>query len=92
MSERKSDTDARGAGAALVALSLIGLLNYMDRMVLAVLVEPIKRDLRLSDSDIGLVSGLAFALLYAALGLPLGRLADRRSRTVILTICRCSGA
>lgn len=71
----------------LAVLTVVSLFNYMDRMVLAVLVEPIKRDLALSDTQIGLLSGFAFALLYATLGLPLARLADRRSRTVILSIC-----
>lgn len=71
----------------LAAMTVVSFLNYMDRMVLAVLVEPIKRDLHLSDTQIGLLSGFAFALLYAVLGIPLARLADRRSRTVILSAC-----
>ncbi len=71
----------------LGALTLVSFFNYMDRMVLAVLVEPIKRDLNLSDTQIGVLSGLAFAVLYATCGLPLARLADRRSRTAILAAC-----
>lgn len=71
----------------LGVLTLVSFFNYMDRMVLAVLVEPIKADLGLTDTQIGLVSGLAFAVLYATLGLPLARLADRRSRTAILSVC-----
>ncbi|MBI1188762.1 MAG: MFS transporter [Alphaproteobacteria bacterium] len=71
----------------LFALTLVSFFNYMDRMVLAVLVEPIKADLGLSDTQIGLLSGFAFAILYATLGLPLARLADRKSRTIILSIC-----
>lgn len=87
------DAGARppGGGAyayyVLGVLTLVSFFNYMDRMVLAVLVEPIKRDLNLSDTQIGVLSGLAFALLYAVCGLPLARLADRRSRTAILSAC-----
>lgn len=61
-------------------LSLVSLLNYLDRMVIAVLVEPIKRDLLLTDTQMGQVAGLAVALLHALAGLPLARIADRRSR------------
>lgn len=71
----------------LALLSLVSFFNYLDRMVLAVLIEPIKRDLELSDTQIGLVGGLAFALFYALCGLPLARLADRRNRITLLSIC-----
>jgi predicted MFS family arabinose efflux permease len=67
----------------LALLSLVSLFNYLDRMVIAVLVEPIKRDLSLTDTQVGLVSGFAFALLYALAGLPLARIADRRSRVTL---------
>lgn len=71
----------------LALLSTVSLLNYLDRMVIAVLVEPIKRDLNLSDTQVGLVAGFAFALLYALAGLPLARIADRRSRVTLVSIC-----
>lgn len=71
----------------LALLFLVSFFNYLDRMVIAVLVEPIKRDLGLSDTQLGLVSGLAFALLYATCGIPLARIADQRSRKWLLTIC-----
>lgn len=71
----------------LAVMTVVSFLNYMDRMVLAVLVEPIKHDLHLTDTQIGLLSGFAFAALYAVLGLPLARLADKRSRTRILSAC-----
>lgn len=51
------------------------------------MVEPMKRDLQLSDTQLGLVSGLAFALLYATCGIPLARFADHRSRKWLLTVC-----
>jgi MFS family permease len=78
---------AKGAWWALALLSAASFFNYLDRMVIAVLVEPMKRDLGLSDTQMGLVSGLAFALLYATAGLPLARLADRGSRVRILAVC-----
>ena len=56
-------------------------------MVLAVLLEPIKAELHLSDGQLGLLSGLAFAMLYAILGIPLARLADRASRVKLLAVC-----
>lgn len=71
----------------LALLFLVSFFNYLDRMVIAVMVEPMKRDLELSDTQIGLVSGLAFAVLYAICGLPLARIADRGSRKWLLAIC-----
>lgn len=68
----------------LLILTVALTLSYVDRYLLAVLVEPIKADLNLSDSQIGLLTGFAFAAFYAALGLPVARLADRGfHRTVI---------
>ncbi|TRW14938.1 MFS transporter [Glacieibacterium frigidum] len=78
---------AASANYALVLLSLVSLLNYLDRMIIAVLVEPIKRDLNLSDTQVGLVAGFAFALLYALAGLPLARIADRGSRVALVSAC-----
>lgn len=54
--------------------------SFVDRMVLTLLVEPIKADLGLSDTEVSLLHGLAFALFYALAGLPLGWLADRSNR------------
>lgn len=71
----------------LALLFLVSFFNYLDRMVIAVMVEPMKRDLGLSDTQLGLVSGLAFALLYATCGIPLARIADQRSRKWLLTTC-----
>ena len=78
----------KAASARIYGLTLlitVGFFNYLDRMVLAVVLQPIKRDLELSDTQLGMISGLAFALLYATFGLPLARLADRASRVKILT-------
>jgi predicted MFS family arabinose efflux permease len=76
---------ARGAAYfALFLLMLTYLVSYVDRMALGVLQEQIKRELGLSDWQLGLLSGPSFALLYSIMGLPIARLAERRSRSVIL--------
>ena len=71
---------------ALVLLFFVSFFNYMDRFMLSVLLPAIKRDLDLSDTQIGFISGLAFTLFYALLGIPIARLADRYSRKTIIAI------
>ncbi len=65
-------------------LTLANLFAFLDRQILSLLIEPIKADLDLNDTQISLLSGFAFALFYSVLGIPLGRLADRKSRRTIL--------
>lgn len=72
---------------ALGVLALVSFFNYADRMILSVIAEPLKREVGLSDADIGLLSGLIFALVYAAAGIPIARLADRTMRIRILALC-----
>ncbi len=69
----------------LFVLGLVSVTNYYDRNLISILVEPIKRDLSLSDSQIGLLSGIGFALMYSILGIPMARLADRYGRVRILS-------
>jgi predicted MFS family arabinose efflux permease len=71
----------------LGVLCLINMVGYMDRMGLAILLQSIKVDLSLSDQQLGLLSGLAFALFYCTMGIPLARLADRSSRVRLLSAC-----
>jgi len=71
---------------ALGILFLGYVVNFVDRSILAILLEPIKHDLILSDSELGLLGGLAFALFYATLGIPIAALADRWSRVKVLAI------
>lgn len=68
----------------LVMLGLVSMFNYIDRTVLSVLQEPIKSELGLSDGQLGLLTGLAFALFYATLSVPIARLADRFNRRNII--------
>lgn len=73
--------ESRAYLAWLVAvLFLVQVFNVMDRLVLSVLGDDVKRDLGLSDSELGFLLGFAFAAFYATIGIPVARLADRRSR------------
>jgi MFS transporter, Spinster family, sphingosine-1-phosphate transporter len=72
-----------GAGWTLALLFVANLLNFYDRAIPAIVVEPLKAEFSLSDSEIGLLSA-SFTLVYAIFGIPLGRLADRVSRTLVI--------
>jgi len=72
---------------ALGLLCLVYVVNFVDRQVLAILLQSIKDDLALSDLQLGLLSGTAFGLFYATLGIPIARLADRYSRKGVIAIC-----
>ena len=81
ISDEAAPADARpriGAYAwyALFVLVLVYIINFIDRQILSILAEDIKRDLRLEDAQIGFLYGTAFAVFYALFGVPLGRLAD----------------
>jgi MFS family permease len=67
-------------------LLLVYTFNFVDRQILGILAGPIKAELGLSDTQLGLLGGLAFALLYSTLGVPLAWLADRTNRTWIITV------
>jgi predicted MFS family arabinose efflux permease len=72
---------------ALAVLTVMNILAAMDRVALSILMEPIKIDMALSDKELGLLSGLAFALFYALFGLPIAALADRTLRVRLISIC-----
>lgn len=73
-------------GYALVLLALVNVANYMDRSIVGVLMEPMRADLHLTDTQLGLMTGFAFALFYAIGGLYLAHLADTRSRPALIAI------
>ena len=72
---------------ALGLLCVVYIVNFVDRQVLSILLQSIKRDLGLSDLQLGLLSGTAFGLFYATLGIPIARLADRFSRKGVIAVC-----
>ena len=95
MTGYRNAADAARAGASnrflvLALLLLVYIFNFADRMLLGVMAAPIKAELGLSDGQLGLLGGTAFALLYATVGIPIGWLADRRSRSWIITIALCA--
>lgn len=69
-----------GRTLALLLLSVVATINFVDRQLLSVLAEPIRQDLGLSDTQLGLLTGLAFGLFYAVMGIPAALLADRFNR------------
>lgn len=74
----------RAAWGLVALLTTAYLVSYIDRAILGLLVQPIKADLALTDEQIGWVLGPAFAIFYATIGVPLGWLVDRRSRTRLI--------
>jgi MFS family permease len=87
--------DAASAGAieplkgvyrsyAMTLLMLLYVVNFLDRQVVNILAEPIKRDLGLADWQLGALTGLAFAGVYTVLGIPVARLAERANRPLII--------
>ena len=67
-------------------LLLAYTVAFVDRQILSLLVQPIRRDLGISDTQIGLLAGFAFAMFYSVLGVPIAKLADRSSRRAIISI------
>ena len=83
-----SKLDERSAGNrayVLFILVVVYTFNFIDRQIVGILAVPIKADLGLTDTQLGLMGGLAFALFYTGLGIPVAMLADRFSRTWIMT-------
>ncbi|MGH8226942.1 MAG: spinster family MFS transporter [Steroidobacteraceae bacterium] len=73
-------------GWVLAVLASVSTFGFIDRIVVQVLVQPIKAELHVSDADLGLLGGLTFAVLYVALSIPVARVAERRSRIAIVTV------
>lgn len=80
---------AQGGGLhawlVLTVLFLVAVLNYVDRTILSILQVPIKADLGLTDAQLGALTGLAFAIFYTTLAVPVARLADRASRRMVIS-------
>jgi predicted MFS family arabinose efflux permease len=92
------NTDSKTAGAdapprvsghawyGLALIFIINVVNYGDRTIIGVLIEPIRKDLHLTDTQIGLITGFAFALFYAVAGLFISYLADIGPRRLVISI------
>lgn len=74
------------AWTTVVILMIAYVLSFIDRQILNLLVEPIRRDLVISDTQMSLLMGLSFALFYTVCGIPLGRLADTKSRRGLIAV------
>jgi MFS family permease len=87
-------TDRADAGTAsnvrryyvLALLTIIYALNFLDRTIFNVLIEPIKKEFALSDTTMGLLAGFGFVLFYSLLGIPIARIADRVNRRNIVAV------
>ena len=84
--EPESKTGAGYQTYVMVLLFLVYTFNFLDRQIISILAEPIKAEFDLTDGQLGLLGGIAFAFLYSTLGVPIAWLADRWSRTWIMTI------
>ncbi|MCP5090344.1 MAG: MFS transporter [Gammaproteobacteria bacterium] len=83
---RKDTASPSYRAYVMVILVVVYTFNFIDRQIIGILAVPIKADLALTDTQLGLMGGLAFALFYTALGIPIAMLADRSNRTWIMTI------
>ncbi|MCP9275223.1 spinster family MFS transporter [Mycolicibacterium arenosum] len=85
-----TETESHGgfrAWAAVIVLAVVGTLNYVDRFLPAVLAEPIKNELALSDTAIGVINGFGFLIVYAVLGIFIARITDRGAFGLVVTGC-----
>src|SRR3546814_17374697 len=83
MNEKPAAIDATAAQARtmLWILLIVYIFNFLDRQIVNILAEPIKADLKLSDTQLGLLAGPAFDVFYALIGLPIARYADKEGAT-----------
>ena len=77
-------TGRPAANATMLMLIVVSMFNYIDRTIISILQEPIKLELGLSDAQLGALTGLAFALFYATLSLPIARIADSFNRKYLI--------
>jgi MFS family permease len=83
------DSNWPSAGVAWYAVAILFIaytFSFADRFILSLLIEPIKQDLQLSDTEISLLHGFAFAIFYTVMGIPIGRLADKHNRRSIIAL------
>jgi MFS family permease len=71
---------------ALALLTLVYIFNFIDRQILVILQDPIKAELGLSDGQLGILTGFAFAIFYVTVGIPVARIADLRDRRTVIAV------
>ncbi|MCZ6712717.1 MAG: MFS transporter, partial [Deltaproteobacteria bacterium] len=76
----------RYANYVLGLLFVVYVFNFIDRQILTILLEPIKQELQVSDTAMGFLTGIAFALFYTVAGIPIARWADRGTRRTIIAL------
>lgn len=86
MNEPSPDVGGPYARYVLGVLFVVYIFNFIDRQILAILLQPIKEDLKISDTALGFLTGFAFAIFYTFAGLPLARVADRWVRRSLIAI------
>ena len=86
MDNRQSNQypNAKAAWTTVVILSLTYMFSMMDRQILVLLIEPVKSDLQISDTEVSLLTGFAFAIVYTFMGIPMGRTADLWIRKYVI--------
>ena len=84
MDQQQSGAPTANRNVVLALLLLAYIFNFLDRQILGILAGPIIADLKLTDAEFGAIGGIAFALLYSVLGVPLAMLADRTSRSRVI--------
>ena len=84
--KEKINPSNREANYVLAILFVVIMLNFLDRQVISIVAEPIKHEMGLSDKQIGLMTGLSFALFYTTLAIPVALLADKWNRSRIIAI------
>src|SRR5918995_340557 len=82
----RSEEHSRHGGRVLLVLLLAYIFNFIDRQIIGILAVPIKAELALTDTQLSLMGGIAFALFYSGLAIPIAWLADRRSRVNIIAV------
>ena len=85
--ETEEEQQSLGYAWYMVALCMVAyIFSFIDRQIITLLVDPIRADLQISDTQFSLLTGLAFALFYASMGIPIARLADTKSRPMIIAV------
>lgn len=82
----RADLSPAAGRRVLAILWVVYVFNFVDRNILAILLEPIKQDLGVSDTAMGFLTGFAFAIFYTFAGIPIARLADRSSRRAVMAV------